>query len=42
VNNIKGERDLVLNTKEMVFNKSIPDQIFVLEKPVSFDTVYID
>lgn len=42
VNNIKGERDLVLNRKEMVFNKSIPDQIFVLEKPVGFDTVYLD
>jgi hypothetical protein len=42
VNNIKGERDLVLNRKDMVFNKSIPDQIFVLEKPAGFDTVYLD
>jgi hypothetical protein len=42
VNNIKGERDLVLNRKQIVFNKPIPDQIFVLEKPAGFNTVYLD
>ncbi len=42
VNNIKGGTDLVLNRKKMVFNKPIPDQIFVLEKPVTFDTTCMD
>ena len=42
VNNIKGGKDLVLKRKKMVFNKPIPDQIFILEKPTTFDIVYMD
>jgi len=42
VNNIKVGRDLALKRKKIVFNKPIPDQIFILEKPATFDTVYMD
>jgi hypothetical protein len=42
VNNIKGGKDLVLKRKKMVFNKTIPDQIFILEKPPAFETVWLD
>ncbi|MEE9613036.1 MAG: hypothetical protein V3W19_17405, partial [Desulfatiglandales bacterium] len=41
VDNIKGEKDLVLKNKKMVFNKTIPEQIFVLEKPPGFQTLYL-
>jgi len=42
VNNIKVGRDLALKRKKIVFNKPIPDQIFILERPATFDTIYMD
>lgn len=42
VNNIEGRKDLALKTRKMVFNKPVPDQIFILEKPLTFETVYMD
>jgi hypothetical protein len=42
VNNIDGAKDLVLKRKNMVVNNSIPDEIFTLEKPVTFEIVYLD
>ena len=42
VNHIKREGNLVLKNKKMLFNKSLPEEIFVLEKPPSFETLYLD
>ena len=42
VNNIEGRKDLTIKTRKMVFNKPIPDEIFILEKPGTFETVYMD
>ena len=42
VENIKGNRDLKLRNRRMVFNRTIPDQIFTLEKLPAFETVYMD
>lgn len=39
---MKGKRNLVLKNRKMVFNKSIPEQIFQLEKPPSFSVTYLD
>jgi hypothetical protein len=41
VDNIEGEKDLILKNDKMVFNKNIPEQIFVLEKPPTFKTFYL-
>jgi hypothetical protein len=40
--NIHEGKELVLKRRNIVFNESIPDQIFVLEKPESFETIYLD
>ena len=42
VNNFEGRKDLTIKTRKMVFNKPIPDEIFILEKPPTFETVYMD
>ena len=42
VNNIEGAKDLVLKINKMVVNNNIPDEIFTLEKPPTFETVYMD
>jgi len=42
VNNFEGRKDLTIKTRKMVFNKPIPDEIFILEKPGTFETVYMD
>jgi hypothetical protein len=33
---------LEIKTRKMVFNKPVPDQIFILEKPQTFETVHMD
>ena len=38
----KGRRRLLLENRNMVFNKPIPEQIFSLEKPPMFETVNLD
>jgi hypothetical protein len=35
-------RKLTLSQGKVVFNKTIPDQLFVLERPPGFKTVYLD
>jgi hypothetical protein len=42
VNNIEGAKDLVLKLNKMFLNNHIPDEIFTLEKPQNFETVYLD
>lgn len=42
VDNIKGRSDLILNNTKMFFNKTIPTQIFILNKPPGFEAVYLD
>jgi len=42
VNNFGGGKDLTIKTRKMVFNKPVPDEIFILEKPMTFETVYMD
>ncbi len=42
VNSMKGRRRLLLKNRNMVFNKPIPGQIFILEKPPMFETVNLD
>jgi hypothetical protein len=42
VNNFEGRKDLTIKTRKMVFNKSVPHEIFILEKPRTFETVYMD
>jgi hypothetical protein len=42
VNNFEGRKDLTIKTRKMVFNKPIPDEIFILEKSETFETVYMD
>ncbi len=42
VGHIRGKKNLTLKNRKMVFNKTIPKQIFVLEKPPAFETVYLD
>jgi hypothetical protein len=42
VNSMKGRRRLLLKSRNMVFNKPIPGQIFILEKPPMFETVNLD
>jgi hypothetical protein len=42
VNNFEGRKDLTIKTRKMVFNKTVPDEIFILEKPPTFETVYMD
>jgi hypothetical protein len=39
VNNFEGKKDLTIKTRKMVFNKPVPDEIFILEKPMTFETV---
>lgn len=42
VNNFEGGKDLTIKTRKMVFNKPVPDEIFTIEKPANFETVYMD
>ena len=42
VENAEGNRSLVIRNKKMVLNKTLPEQIFILEKPPSFGTSYLD
>jgi outer membrane lipoprotein-sorting protein len=35
-------KNVTLDSAKVVFNKDIPNQIFVLEKPPGFKTVYLD
>jgi len=42
VGHIKGIKNLTLRSRKMVFNKTIPEQIFVLEKPPGFEVSYLD
>jgi hypothetical protein len=39
VNSMKGRRKLLIKNKNMVFNKPIPEEIFILEKPPMFETI---
>lgn len=38
----KEKGNLTLKNRKMVFNKTIPKQIFILEKPPAFETFYLD
>lgn len=42
VNSMKGRRKLLIKNKDMVFNKPIPEEIFILEKPPMFETINLD
>jgi hypothetical protein len=42
VTQLEGTRNLTLKTGKMVFNKPIPDEIFRVEIPPGFETVYIE
>lgn len=42
VKGIKKGGDLRLNSRKMVFNGTIPDQIFILNKPPGFETIRLD
>ncbi|MBW1805208.1 MAG: hypothetical protein JRJ06_02340 [Deltaproteobacteria bacterium] len=42
VNSVEGKRGLHLKTGKMVFNRRIPERIFVLKSPAMFETVYLD
>jgi hypothetical protein len=35
-------KKVTLDSAKVVFNTAIPDQIFALEKPPGFKTVYLD
>jgi hypothetical protein len=36
-----GGPDLIMREKRMVFNRSVPMEVFSLHKPVGFETVYL-
>lgn len=38
----KGNGDLIFRNSKMVFNRSLPDQLFTLEKPPTFKTIYLE
>ncbi|MBW1888103.1 MAG: hypothetical protein JRI52_07110 [Deltaproteobacteria bacterium] len=42
VDMVKRDVNLVLKNRKMVFNKMIPEQVFVIKKPPSFKTFYLD
>jgi len=42
VNSVVEKRELHLKTGKMVFNRRIPERIFVLKSPAMFETVYLD
>ena len=42
VNHLEKEGNLVLKNRKMLFNKTLPEKIFVLEKPPSFETFHLD
>jgi hypothetical protein len=42
VKSTKRKRNLVLKNKKMVFNKTIPEQIFIIEKPPAFGIFPLD
>lgn len=39
---VKRDMNLVLKNRKMVFNKAIPKQVFIIKKPPSFKTFYLD
>jgi len=42
VTQLGGARNLTLKNGNMVFNKPIPDEIFRMEIPPGFETVYVE
>jgi hypothetical protein len=42
VKNTKKKGSLVIENKEIGFNRTFPEQIFILEKPPLFETFYLD
>jgi len=42
VTQLEGTRNLTLKNGKMIFNKPIPDEIFRMEIPPGFETVYIE
>ncbi|MFC1533797.1 hypothetical protein ACFL7M_10575 [Thermodesulfobacteriota bacterium] len=42
VNSMKERKGLIFKSRKMVFNRTIPDQIFILEKLPTFETIYLD
>ena len=42
VKNTKEKGSLVIENKEIGFNRTFPEQIFVIEKPPLFETFYLD
>jgi hypothetical protein len=42
LDNIKRRKHLVLRKKRVAFNREIPDQFFIMEKPPAFETVFFN
>ena len=42
VRNTKEKGSLVIENKEIGFNRTFPEQIFLIEKPPLFETIYLD
>lgn len=42
VKNTKEKGSLVIENKEIGFNRTFPEEIFVIEKPPLFETIYLD
>ena len=42
VENTEAKRSLVIKNRKMAINKTFPEQIFILEKPPSFVTTYLN
>ena len=42
VKNTKGKGSLVIENEEIGFNRTFPEQIFLIEKPPLFETFYLD
>ncbi|MFH1351931.1 MAG: DUF4292 domain-containing protein [Pseudomonadota bacterium] len=42
LDDMEGKRELILKSKKTVFNKALPDQIFVMEKPPHFESVSLE
>ncbi len=41
VGDLEGKRNLVLRTQKRVINKSVPEQVFQIEKPQAFEILYL-
>ena len=42
VEHTRGKGSLILSTRETVFNRAIPEEIFTIEKPPGFETHYLN